>query len=181
MRENFKSVSIATEVQPYIELMCFEMLRGMIDGIKDRGLTLSTAESCTGGLIGKILTDVPGVSAVYAGGIISYTNEVKISQLGVSVETIERYTEVSAETAREMAEGVRERLSTDIGISTTGFAGPDGGNETDPVGTVYIGVATKEQTKVLRLSLDGDSDRAAIRRAAAHVALMAVEKIVLKD
>ena len=181
MSVEYRSVSLDKTAAELVSIMGEKQQEEFVSQLKKRGLTLSTAESCTGGLIGKILTDVPGVSAVYAGGVISYTNDVKISLLGVSAETIEKYTEVSAETAREMAEGVRDRLLTDIGISTTGFAGPEGGNESDPVGTVYIAVATKEQTRVLRLSLDSDSDRAAIRRAAAHVALMAVEKMILKD
>ena len=118
------------------------------------------------------------MSAVYLGGIISYTNEIKTNILGVSAETIEKHTEVSAETAKEMAECVRKKFSSDIGVSVTGFAGPDGGTEQDPVGTIFIAVATEGETRILRLSLDRSLDRAQIRRTSAHVIFAMIEKNV---
>ena len=98
----------------------------VIARLQEQGLTLATAESCTGGLIGKLLTDVPGASAVYKGGVISYVNEIKHRLLGVEQETLDVCTAVSRETAHEMARGARERLLTDCAVSVTGLAGPAG-------------------------------------------------------
>lgn len=180
MKNTFKSISITAEALPYIELTCLKSLGDLVKSMIDKGLTLATAESCTGGLVGSMITEIPGVSAVYLGGIVSYTNQIKTDILGVNPETIAKHTEVSAETASEMAERVREKFVSDIGVSVTGFAGPGGGNDKDPVGTVYIAVATKNETRVLRLSLDSDSDRAQVRRTAAHVIFAMVERVIQK-
>lgn len=107
-----------------------------------QGLTLATAESCTGGLIGAIITDVAGSSAYYLGGVVAYANQTKVKLLGVKPETLRRYGAVSAQTATEMAKGVRRRLGADIGVATTGIAGPTGGSKKKPVGLVFIAVAT---------------------------------------
>ena len=107
--------------------------------------TLATAESCTGGGIGNALTAVPGASAVFKGGIISYCNEIKEKLLAVSPETLQRHGAVSGQVAREMARGARIALNTDIGISVTGLAGPDGDKYGNPVGTVHIGYADGQQ------------------------------------
>lgn len=104
-----------------------------------QGKTLSTAESCTGGGIGSALTAVSGSSKVYCGGIISYTNQVKAKLLHVPNTDLEQYGAVSATVAQQMAKGVKEQLSTDIGVSVTGLAGPGGDDYGNPVGTVYIG------------------------------------------
>lgn len=176
--EKYKSVSLDKTAAELICVMGEQRLLGFVAALREKNLTLATAESCTGGLVGKLLTDVPGVSSVYHGGVISYTNEIKINVLGVSERTIEKYTEVSAETALEMAERVREKFSSDIGVSVTGFAGPDGGTHSDPVGTVYIAVATEDRSVVLRLSLDSELGRAEIRRTAAHVIFAMIEKVV---
>lgn len=112
-----------------------------------QGRTLATAESCTGGGIGAALTAVPGSSKVYKGGIISYTNEVKINQLGVAPEILNREGVVSATVAEAMAIGACKALRADIAVSVTGLAGPDGDEFGNPVGTVYIGYADK--TKVI--------------------------------
>ena len=114
----------------------------VVNRLKEQGLTLATAESCTGGLIGKLLTDVPGASAIYKGGVISYVNEIKRRLLGVEQETLDVCTAVSRETAHEMARGARERLMTDCAVSVTGLAGPDGDGTGRPVGLVYIAVDT---------------------------------------
>ena len=106
----------------------------VIARLKEQGLTLATAESCTGGLIGKLLTDVPGASAVYKGGVISYVNEIKHRLLGVEQEILDVCTAVSRETAQEMARGARERLAADCAVSVTGLAGPDGDGTGRPVG-----------------------------------------------
>ena len=137
----------------------------------ERGLTFSTAESCTGGLIAKLVTDVSGSSTVLAGGCVSYTNEVKTRVLGVPKAVIDRDTEVSVACAEAMATGARRLFGTDVAVSTTGCAGPTGGTEKDPVGTVYIGVATEQGSDCIRFSAPQGSDRATVRLAAAVVAL----------
>lgn len=122
----------------------------ILDLAKSKGVTLSTAESCTGGLISSRLTDIGGASDAYIGSVVSYSNEIKMKLLGVKPETLEAHGAVSAETAAEMAEGVRRVTGADIGISTTGIAGPGGGSEEKPVGLAYIGIATAEGTKTIR-------------------------------
>ena len=106
------------------------------------GATLATAESCTGGLIVDMITALPGVSPCYPGGVVSYANEAKIELLGVPKNLIELHGAVSAEVAAAMAEGVRSKFNTDIGLSTTGVAGPTGGTPEKPVGLVYLGLST---------------------------------------
>lgn len=137
----------------------------VVKRLKEQELTLATAESCTGGLIGKLLTDVPGASAVYKGGVISYVNEIKHRLLGVEQETLDVCTAVSRETAHEMSRGARERLKTDCAVSVTGLAGPDGDGTGRPVGLVYIAVDTGGFSFCKELHLSGD--RAQIREQAA--------------
>jgi PncC family amidohydrolase len=107
----------------------------------DRGLSVATAESCTGGLIGHLLTETSGSSGFYVGGIISYSNELKEHELGVDARTLEMHGAVSAQTCVAMAEGARRRYGAAIGVSVTGIAGPDGGSDAKPVGLTYVGVA----------------------------------------
>ena len=142
--------------------------------LTDRKLTVSTAESCTGGLIGKMFTDVSGASAAFVGGMITYTNHIKINKLGVSAETINAHTEVSYECACEMAERARELFESDLAIAATGYAGPAGGNGKDAVGTVYLGIATQKSTTVWRLSF-GQIPRDTIRN---RTALFAVKVLL---
>ncbi|MBE6932188.1 MAG: CinA family protein [Ruminococcaceae bacterium] len=137
----------------------------VISYLRQAGKTLATAESCTGGLLGKLLTDVPGSSAVYPGGVISYCNEVKHAVLGVDAELLEREGAVCAPVAAQMAESVRRLLNADYGISTTGVAGPGGDERGNPEGLVYAAIAEKEGTKVLELHLSGTREE--IREAAA--------------
>ena len=144
-----------------------------VKALSDSGLTVSTAESCTGGLIGKMFTDVSGASAVFVGGMITYTNHIKINKLGVSAETIAEHTEVSAECASEMAERARVLFESDLAISATGFAGPTGGNEKDGVGTVYLGISFSDDTVVYRLSF-GQLSRDEIRT---RTAIFAAKKL----
>ena len=134
-----------------------------------QGRTLVTAESCTGGGIGAELTAVPGSSKVYKGGIISYTNAVKVGQLGVSPEILNREGAVSAPVAEAMASGARERLCADIAISVTGLAGPDGDEFGNPVGTVFIGYSDKNKTVSCKYLFFGN--RQEIRRQAIDAAL----------
>lgn len=137
------------------------------------GKTLVTAESCTGGGIGAALTAVPGSSAVYKGGIISYTNWVKENLLNVDPQKLEKYGAVSAEVAKAMAQGARNSLQADIAVSVTGLAGPGGDEFGYPVGTVYIGYADKFRTECILFRFSGDREE--IRNQAIQAAL----KIVL--
>ena len=137
----------------------------VIAALKAHGLTLATAESCTGGLTAKRLTDVPGASAVFLGGVVSYTNGVKERVLGVPHGTLEAYSAVSDPTARAMAEGVRTLTGADFGLSVTGVAGPDRDDAGHDVGTVYVALSTRNETAAQLLHLSGD--RSAIRAAAA--------------
>lgn len=134
-----------------------------------KGQSLVTAESCTGGGIGTALTSVAGSSKVYKGGIISYTNDVKIQQLQVSAELIDREGAVSALVAEAMAVGVRNVLAADVAVSVTGLAGPDGDDRGNPVGTVYIGYADKNGVTNRKFLFCGD--RETIRNQAIIAAL----------
>ena len=113
------------------------------DMLASRNLTLAVAESCTGGLLGSTITDVPGSSAYFLGGIIAYSNTSKIEILGVPAQTIERNGAVSDRTAACMAKGILNNFACDIGIGVTGIAGPGGGSDQKPVGTVFIGIASE--------------------------------------
>lgn len=146
-----------------------KIYKNAVELFKEKGITLASAESCTGGLIGKLFTDVSGASSVFSGGMITYTNHIKIHKLGVSENTVTKYTEVSYECAAEMALRAKEFFESDIGISTTGFAGPGGGNESDPVGTVYLGIATDSEISVFRLSFSS-CNRDEIRFGTAKIA-----------
>jgi len=111
---------------------------------RDKEMTLATAESCTGGLIGAAITATPGSSDVFYGGIISYHNSVKVSQLSVNQDVLDEHGAVSEIVAQQMAVGARQRLNVDLAVSVTGVAGPGGGSALKPVGTVWIGLATAE-------------------------------------
>lgn len=137
-----------------------------------QGRTLVTAESCTGGGIGAALTAVPGSSAVYKGGIISYTDEVKADQLGVSRELLGREGAVSAPVAEAMASGARVRLHADIAVSVTGLAGPDGDSFGNPVGRVYIGYSDEHKTVSQKFLFQGDRD--AVRLQSVQAALQII-------
>ena len=123
-----------------------------------RQLTISTAESCTGGYVAHRFSTVIGASAYFQGGIVAYQNEVKHEDLGVLKKTLEKYTAVSEETVKEMAEGIRKRMKTDIGISTTGIAGPGGAEPEKPIGTIWIGYADAEKTIARKLMLTEDRE-----------------------
>ena len=128
----------------------------LVELLKARGLTCATAESCTGGGVGSAITAVPGSSAVFAGGVISYSNDVKREVLGVSSDILQNVGAVSPETAAQMAEGVRKLLKTDLAVSLTGIAGPDGGSEEKPVGLVWFGLATKDGVRTEKCIFRGD-------------------------
>ncbi len=141
-------------------------------GLKRHGLTMGTAESCTGGLIAKRMTDLPGSSAVLRGGVVSYTDEVKTNLLGVSRALLREQGAVCAETARQMAQGARRVLNCDLAVSATGVAGPDSDERGNPVGLVYVALAAPDGVQVKELHLSGGSDRRdRVRTLAANHAL----------
>ena len=133
--------------------------------LKEKGLTLGTAESCTGGLVAKRMTDLPGSSAVFKGGVVSYTNEVKAGVLGVPQAMLDEFGAVSAQVARAMAQGARRVLGCDLAVSLTGVAGPDPDDRNNPVGLIYVALDTPEGTRVRELHLI--NGRARIRTVAA--------------
>jgi nicotinamide-nucleotide amidase len=142
--------------------------------------TIALAESCTGGLLTARLTDVPGASRYLLGGIVSYSNEVKTSELGVDPLLIERHGAVSAEVARAMALGARARLRADVGVSVTGIAGPEGGTADKPVGLVWLSVATSEEA-VLTRSVRLPGGRADVRERATTVAMHLIRRALLDE
>ncbi len=142
--------------------------------LKEQNLTLSTAESCTGGMLSSRLINVAGISEIYKEGFITYSNEAKEKNLGVSSDTLKQYGAVSEETAREMAEGCAKQAGSDVALATTGIAGPDGGTKEKPVGLVYISCHYKGKTYVQELRLNGN--RSKIREQATAKAL-----ILLRD
>lgn len=137
-----------------------------------RGLTLSTAESCTGGMLGSTLTSIPGSSGFFLGGVITYSNSVKERLLGVSSKTLAAHGAVSRETAEEMVSGARRIFGSDLAVSITGVAGPDGGTVVKPVGTVFISVTDGENTITSENHFKGDRDlvrQASVKRAISMV------------
>ena len=141
-----------------------------------RGYTISCAESCTGGLLTSTLTDVPGSSAYVMGSVVSYSNDVKSRILHVAEETLAAHGAVSPETARAMAEGVRDLMQTDVGVGITGIAGPGGGSPEKPVGLVYIAVSALGKPSVKKNVFSGV--RAEIKRAAVNKALAMVQEMI---
>lgn len=138
----------------------------------ERNLSLASAESCTGGLIGYALTEISGSSGYYVGGLISYSNDLKEKHLGVDAATLEKHGAVSAQTCVAMANGARERYRADIGVAVTGIAGPDGGSETKPVGLTYIGVADADRNDVRRFIWTGDRHDNKFKSAEAALQLL---------
>ena len=147
--------------------------------LRERGLTLSAAESCTGGLIAKRMTDLPGASKVFRGGVVSYTNGVKAGVLGVPDALLEQYGAVSEPVARAMAEGCRRACGSDLAVSVTGVAGPDKDDWGNEVGTVYIALASREGTLCKRLSCGRGRGRGRVRTSAAHNAFDTIRRTLL--
>lgn len=133
-----------------------ELLESISELLFTKKMTIACAESCTGGLIGHLLTNISGSSEYFDRGIISYSNQAKMELLDVSKHLLDTYGAVSEPVAKAMAEGVRKKAQVDIGISSTGIAGPTGGTEEKPVGLVYIGLSTRNQTKVNRYVFSQD-------------------------
>jgi competence/damage-inducible protein CinA-like protein len=148
----------------------------VLEACRERGLTLATAESCTGGLVAARLTDVPGSSDVFVGGVVAYSDDVKRARLGVPVELLTAHGAVSAEAAAAMAQGARQELGADVAVSITGIAGPGGGTEDKPVGLVYFHAVSPEGEKHFEFELPGE--RAWIRRRSAVAALHLLRRLL---
>jgi len=146
--------------------LCCDVLKAL------EGKTLATAESCTGGMIGAMLTSVPGASKVYKGGIISYWSEVKQELLGVDEDDLKNLGPVSMQVAGSMAEGARKALQADVAVSVTGLAGPDGDEYGRPVGTVFIGFCNGAKTLAKQYRFSGGREE--VRRQAAEAALQLI-------
>ena len=148
----------------------------IIQILKDRDQTVSTAESCTAGLISATIASISGASSVLAGGIVCYTNMVKKRIVGVKRTTLQKHKAVSEETAIEMAKGVRKKLRTDWSIAITGLVGPNGDGSEIPVGTIWIAIANSKKTWIFYLRLEGD--RIEVQQTAAATALLHFEGIL---
>lgn len=146
--------------------------------LRSRGLTISVAESCTGGKVGDLLTNVSGSSDYFLGGIVSYSNRAKVELLGVDAELLARKGAVSDEVARQMAGGVRKSLHSDIGVGITGVAGPLGGTPDKPVGLVYIAVRSEKRTSSEKNLFKGS--RTKIKTQSANRALEMVREFLLR-
>ncbi len=153
-----------------------EVLIGQI--LKKRGLTLAVAESCSGGMLSNMITNVPGSSEYFLGGVVAYSNDVKRIILEVRAETLKAWGAVSRHTAVEMAVGVRKKLKSDAGISITGIAGPGGGSPEKPVGTVFIGVSVGKKIIVRKFSFKGT--RLSIKRRASVEALTVLSGLLMR-
>ena len=149
----------------------------LVKVLTEKKLTCATAESCTGGGVGYAITSVSGASAVFWGGVISYDNSVKHGTLGVPTEILETKGAVSSECASAMADGVRQRMGTDLAVSITGIAGPGGGTAEKPVGLVWFGVASTSGVRAEKMIFSGDRD--AVRSSAIEHALQLLLKEAL--
>jgi nicotinamide-nucleotide amidase len=144
-----------------LSLVCTDgsgLAKTVIQGLKQLGQTISVAESCTGGMLGQVISSVPGSSEVFLGGIIAYHNQVKISQLGITAETLGNQGAVSESTVRQMAESVRNALGSTYGLATSGVAGPGGGTESNPVGKVWMAIAGPSGCEAFQEIFSGDRD-----------------------
>ena len=152
-----------------------ERASALVAACKLAGISLATAESCTGGLISGLLTEIPGSSAVLERGFVTYSNAAKQAMLGVPTQTLERYGAVSAETARAMAEGAMARSDASLAVAVTGIAGPGGGSVDKPVGLVHFGLSIRGGQTVSLERRFGDTGRTAIRLATVSEALALIE------
>ena len=161
-----------------------DLQTALVQYLLEHNITVATAESCTGGLLSKSITDVAGCSAVYPGGVCSYSNEMKIKWLGVKEETLNNYGAVSEQTALEMAQGIRLATGADFGLSTTGIAGPGGGSDEKPVGLVYMAVAGEnyQQVKKVIIRYGEQTSREMIRqRSAKHALHLLLQAVKTKE
>ena len=157
----------------------FDDMKGLVRMLAERGMTITFAESCTGGLLAKLITDVPGASAVFKGSVVSYSAQVKESLLGVSPDTIQAHGEVSRETAAEMAQGARRLVGADIAVAVTGSAGPTPDEPGKPVGLIWIAAADKNGVKAESIYNDfPENTRERNRAAAAEKAVQMAAEII---
>ncbi len=169
---------ISQRVGAYIYGYDNDTLPGIVgELLRERKMKLAVAESCTGGLLGKYITDIPGSSDYFLGGIIAYSNDVKIRELSVPPDIISRHGAVSEQCARAMADGVRRRFDAELGVSITGVAGPDGGSAEKPVGLTYIGLSSNDKAVVREHRFAGDRERN--RERAATIALDIIRKYLM--
>lgn len=138
----------------------------LVQILQKKNMHISTAESCTGGLLSALITEVPGSSDIFDESIITYSNEAKMRELGVKKSTLDNFGAVSYETAKEMAEGICAYTGADIGVGITGIAGPGGGTDEKPVGTVYAGICINGLVTVIKMHHDGD--RSCVRQNTCH-------------
>jgi nicotinamide-nucleotide amidase len=171
LRERLGRHLFAEDEEPVEELV--------LAACRAQGLSLATAESCTGGLVAARLTSVPGSSDVFLGGVVAYSDEVKASELGVPTDVIRRHGAVSPETAAAMATGAREQLRANVGVAVTGVAGPGGGTAEKPVGLVHLHVEGPNRGRALELNLPGD--REAVRARATVAALHLVRTLLAQS
>lgn len=149
----------------------------LLTGLRQNGLTVVTAESCTGGLVAALLSEIPGASDVLERGFVTYSNEAKVELLGVPKDAIETFGAVSAEVARAMAEGALNRTIADIAVAVTGIAGPGGGSDTKPVGLVYIAAQRRGEPSMTREFLFGDIGRSEVRTSSVSAALSLIAEV----
>ncbi len=172
---NKAAAEVLKSLGPYVFADDEEILEGVVAGLlKEQGRTVSVAESCTGGLITDRLTDIPGSSMYLERGLVTYSNRSKTDLLGVPETVLQKHGAVSEETARLMAEGVRKLAGTDLGLATTGIAGPDGGSEAKPMGTVFIAIADGAATICRKFSYDWERRR--IKIVASQAALIMLKR-----
>lgn len=172
IREEFGNLIYTTDEKETLEQNVIRML-------EEKGMTVTTAESCTGGKIAARITDVPGASKVFKEGYVTYANDAKEKLLGVSEKTIQQYGVVSEQVAGEMVEGVKRAAGAQAGIAVTGIAGPDGGSKEKPVGLVYIGCSVGDKTEVKRFRFHGN--RGLVRDGAVQQALILLRKLLLEQ
>lgn len=144
----------------------------LVEKATERSVTIATAESLTAGLTAATIADIPGASAVLRGGAVTYCDEVKHHVLGVSRQTLEEHTAVSEDTALEMAEGARRLFESDIAVSLTGYAGPDGGGPDKPAGTVYIAISDRDEAFSIRCQFEGNRNEVRFQAALKALALL---------
>lgn len=153
------------------------LAQSVIDGAREKNLKVTTAESCTGGMIAAAITDISGSSAIFDFGFITYANEAKTDLLAVAPSLLEKHGAVSAETARAMAQGALAHARADIAVAVTGIAGPDGGSEERPVGLVWFGLATRAGVRAER-RLFANASRAVVRARSVETALTMIKQAI---
>ncbi len=149
-------ISIRSSIALGVSMIDVQLLKKVSDKLKKKHLSIATAESCTGGLLAHTLTNISGSSEYFNRGVVSYSNQSKIDLLDVTENTLKIHGAVSKQTAEEMAIGIKKKANADIGISTTGIAGPTGGTKEKPVGLVYIGIADSKNVKINKFNFKGD-------------------------